>query len=71
MTTPIHPSIIDDQIAECQSSVPPDRILLAFKGRTMQEAMLQAELAFIENPQAWSERQYWCGEWTISYQIRV
>ena len=38
MTTPIFPSIIDDQVAEVAQAVPDDRILMVFKGLTMEDA---------------------------------
>lgn len=52
MTTRIFPSIIDDQVAEVAQAVPDDRILMVFKGLTMEDAMNQARLAHIENPAA-------------------
>lgn len=52
-------------------TVPADRVLMVFKGCTMAEALHQAELASIENPEAWSGRQFWCGQWTLKYEVRV
>ncbi|MNH26646.1 hypothetical protein D3C76_651180 [compost metagenome] len=71
MTTPIFPSIIDDQVAEAAQAVPDDRILLVFKGLTMEDAMNQARLAHIENPAAWSGRAYLCGMCTLAYEVRT
>ncbi len=71
MTTPLVPSLIDEQLADIERSVPDDRILMAFKGPTMVDAQKAAAESFIENPAAWSQRHYWCGEWTLSYEVRV
>ena len=71
MTTPIFPSIIDDQVAEVAQAVPDDRILLVFKGLTMEDAMNQARLAHIETPAAWSARAYLCGMCTLAYEVRA
>ncbi|MFV3380326.1 hypothetical protein [Pseudomonas sp. NY15354] len=71
MTTPILPSLIDDQVAEVARVVPDDRILLVFKGLTMEDAMNQARLAHIENPAAWSGRAYLCGMCTLAYEVRT
>ncbi|CAI8970681.1 hypothetical protein [Pseudomonas soli] len=71
MTTPIVPSIIDDQVAEVAQVVPDDRILMVFKGLTMEDAMNQARLAHIENPEAWSGRAYLCGMCTLAYEVRA
>lgn len=71
MTTPIVPSLIDDQVAEVAQVVPDDRILMVFKGLTMEDAMNQARLAHIENPAAWSGRAYLCGMCTLAYEVRA
>ena len=71
MTTPIFPSIIDDQVDEAAQALPDDRILLVFKGLTMADAMNQARLAHIENPAAWSGRAYLCGMCTLVYEVRA
>ncbi|HFQ8052877.1 TPA: hypothetical protein ACHTCR_004753 [Pseudomonas putida] len=71
MTTPVFPSIIDDQIAEVSQALPDDRILLVFTGLTMADAMNQARLAHIENPAAWSGRAYLCGMCTLAYEVRT
>ncbi|MNP62366.1 hypothetical protein D3C76_1576390 [compost metagenome] len=71
MTTPVFPSIIDDQVAEVAKALPDDRILLVFKGLTMADAMNQARLAHIENPAAWSGRAYLCGICTLAYEVRA
>lgn len=67
MTTPVIPSLIDDQVAEVSQAVPDDRILLVFQGLTMEDAMNQARLAHIENPAAWSGRAYLCGMCPLAY----
>ena len=71
MTTPIFPSFIDDPVAEAAQALPDDRILLVFKGLTMEDAMNQARLAHIENPAAWSGRAYLCGMCTLAYEVRA
>ncbi|HBK47947.1 MAG TPA: hypothetical protein DDZ74_00990 [Pseudomonas sp.] len=71
MTTPIFMSIVDEQVAEVAQAVPDDRILLVFKGLTMEDAMNQARLAHIENPAAWSGRTYLCGMCTLAYEVRT
>ncbi|WP_332773325.1 hypothetical protein [Pseudomonas sp. ESBL1] len=71
MTTPIFPSLIDDQVAEVAQIVPDDRILMVFKGLTMEDAMNQARLAHIENPAAWSGRAYLCGMCMLAYEVRA
>jgi len=71
MTTPIFPSLIDDQVAEVTQAVPDDRILMVFKGLTLEDAMNQARLAHIENPAAWSGRAYLCGICTLAYEVRT
>lgn len=89
MSTPLYPTISDDQLADIERSlavlgfattsvelpehmaVPEDRVLMVFKGLTMLDAMREAERAHIENPEAWSKRQCWCGEWTLIYEVRV
>jgi hypothetical protein len=52
-------------------AVPEDRVLMVFKGLTMLDAMREAERAHISNPEAWSRRACLCGEWTLSYEVRV
>ena len=71
MTTPVFPSLIDDQVAEVSQAVPDDRILMVFKGLTLEDAMNQARMAHIENPAAWSERAYLCGMCTLAYEVRT
>jgi len=71
MTTPVFPSLIDDQVAEATQAVPDDRILLVFKGLTLEDAMNQARMAHIENPEAWSGRAYLCGMCTLAYEVRT
>lgn len=71
MTTPMFPSLVDDQVAEVANAVPDDRILMVFKGLTMEDAMNQARLAHIENPAAWSGRAYLCGMFTLAYEVRT
>ena len=73
MSTPLIQSLIDEQVAELPSSqcLPPDRVLMLFKGTTFAAAVHQAELASIENPQAWSKRFCICGEWTVGYEVRA
>lgn len=51
-------------------AVAPDRVLMVFKGLTMQDAMRAAEQAHISNPEAWSRRACLCGEWTLAYEVR-
>ena len=89
MSTPLYPTISDEQIADIERSlamlgfgaaivelpehmaVPEDRVLMVFKGLTMLDAMREAERAHISNPEAWSKRACLCGEWTLSYEVRV
>ena len=71
MTTPIVMSLIDEQVAEAEQAVPDDRILMVFKGLTLEDAMNQARLAHIENPEAWSGRAYLCGICTLAYEVRA
>jgi hypothetical protein len=89
MSTPLYPTISDEQIADIERSlailgfgapsvelpehmaVPEDRVLMVFKGLTMLDAMREAERAHISNPEAWSRRACLCGEWTLSYEVRV
>lgn len=71
MTTPIVTTLIDEQVAEVAQSLPDDRILMVFKGLTMEDAMNQARLAHIENPAAWSGRAYLCGMCTLAYEVRT
>lgn len=71
MTTPIVTTLIDEQVAEVARSLPDDRILMVFKGLTMEDAMNQARLAHIENPAAWSGRAYLCGMCTLAYEVRT
>lgn len=51
-------------------TVPSGRVLMVFKGQTMFDAMRSAERAHIENPKAWSERAFLCGEWTLIYEVK-
>lgn len=71
MTTPVFPSLIEDQVAEAAQAVADDRILLVFKGLTLDDAMNQARMAHIENPAAWSGRAYLCGMCTLAYEVRA
>lgn len=71
MTTPIVMSLIDEQVAEAAQAVPDDRILMVFKGLTLADAINQARLAHIENPEAWSGRAYLCGICTLAYEVRA
>ncbi|KQQ60111.1 hypothetical protein ASF84_05210 [Pseudomonas sp. Leaf127] len=71
MSTSLYPTLIDDQIAEAEQALPSDRILLVFKGSTMQAAQQAAADGFIENPAAWSCRACICGEWTVGYEVRA
>jgi hypothetical protein len=71
MTTPFFPSLIEDQVAEAAQAVADDRILLVFKGLTLDDAMNQARMAHIENPAAWSGRAYLCGMCTLAYEVRA
>lgn len=73
MSTKIYSSLIDDQVAELPSAqcLPPDRVLMLFKGPTFAAAVHEAELASIENPEAWKCRACICGEWTVGYEVRA
>lgn len=71
MTTPIVNTLIDDQVAEVAEALPDDRILMVFKGLTLEDAMNQARMAHIENPAAWSGRAYLCGMCTLAYEVRT
>ncbi len=73
MTTPVFPTLIDEQVAELPSSLclPPGRVLMLFKGPTFAAAVQEATLASIENPQAWTRRCCICGEWTVGYEVRA
>lgn len=73
MTTPVYPSLIDEQIAELPEALalPADRILMLFKGPTLFEAKRAAAEAFIENPEAVSRSWWMCGEWTLGYEVRA
>lgn len=73
MTTPVVKTLIDEQIAEVPAAqaLPSDRALVLFKGPTFAAAMHEAELASIENPQAWKCRACICGEWTVGYEVRA
>ncbi|AVD82659.1 hypothetical protein C4Q28_11105 [Pseudomonas sp. SWI6] len=71
MTTPIVMSLIDEHVAEAEHTVPDDRILMVFKGLTLEDAMNQARMAHIENPAAWSGRAYLCGICTLAYEVRT
>ena len=72
MSTALVKSLIDEQVAELPSSqcLPPDRVLMLFKGPTFAAAVHEAELASIENPAAWNCRACICGEWTVGYEVR-
>lgn len=72
MTTSIGQPLFSEQICELPRhlAVAPDRVLMVFKGLTMQDAMRAAEQAHISNPQAWSRRACLCGEWTLAYEVR-
>lgn len=52
-------------------TMPADRVLMLFKGPTFAAAVHQAELASIENPDAWKCRACICGEWTVGYEVRA
>lgn len=71
-TAPVK-SLIDELVAELPSSqcLPPGRVLMLFKGPAFAAAMHEAELASIENPQAWKCRACICGEWTVGYEVRT
>ncbi|MGE8461880.1 MAG: hypothetical protein ACN6P0_12490 [Pseudomonas capeferrum] len=71
MTTPIVKSLIDEQVAEVAQALPDDRMLMVFKGLTLEDAMNQARMAHIENPSAWSGRAYLCGICTLAYEVRA
>ncbi|BBV97954.1 MULTISPECIES: hypothetical protein [Pseudomonas] len=73
MTTPVFPSLIDDQVAEVQESMalPEGRILMLFKGPTLFDAKKAAAEAFIENPEAVTRSWWMCGEWTVGYEVRA
>lgn len=72
MTTPVFPSLVDDQVAEVQESMalPEGRILMLFKGPTLFDAKKAAAEAFIENPEAVTRSWWMCGEWTVGYEVR-
>ena len=72
MSTALVKSLIDELVAELPSSqcLPPDRVLMLFKGPTFAAAVHEAELASIENPAAWKCRACICGEWTVGYEVR-
>ena len=73
MTTPVFPSLIDEQIAELPDSMalPDGRVLMVFKGPTLFEAKRAAAQAFIENPEAITKSWWMCGEWTLGYEVRL
>ncbi|MBF8674853.1 hypothetical protein IRZ53_07235 [Pseudomonas fulva] len=73
MTTPVFPSLIDEQIAELPDSMalPDGRVLMVFKGQTLFEAKRAAAQAFIENPEAITKSWWMCGEWTLGYEVRL
>ncbi|WP_049276167.1 hypothetical protein [Pseudomonas putida] len=73
MTTPVFPSLIEDQVAEVQESMalPEGRILMLFKGPTLFDAKKAAAEAFIENPEAVTRSWWMCGEWTVGYEVRA
>lgn len=73
MTTPVFPSLIDEQIAELPEvlALPDGQVLMVFKGPTMHDAMRAAADGFIANPEAWHCRACLCGEWTVGYQVQL
>lgn len=73
MTTPVFPTLIDEQIAELPESMalPDGRVLMVFKGPTLFEAKRAAAQAFIENPEAITRSWWMCGEWTLGYEVRL
>ncbi len=73
MTTSPVMSLIDEQVQELPEylAVPGDRVLMMFKGRSWAEALHSAELASIENVNAWSRRACICGEWTVAYEVKA
>ncbi len=73
MTTPVFPSLIDEQIAELPASMalPDGRVLMLFKGPTLFDAKKAAAEAFIENPEAVTKSCWMCGEWTVGYEVRL
>lgn len=73
MTTPVFPSLIDEQVAEVQESMalPEGRILMLFKGPTLFDAKKAAAEAFIENPEAVTRSWWMCGEWTVGYEVQA
>lgn len=73
MTTPVFPSLIDEQIAELPESMalPDGRVLMVFRGSTLFEAKQAAAEAFIENPEAITRSWWMCGEWTLGYEVRL
>lgn len=72
MTTSNGQPLFTEQICELPRhlAVARDRVLMVFKGLTMQDAMRAAELSHISNPEAWSRRACLCGEWTLAYEVR-
>lgn len=73
MTTAPVMSLIDEQIQELPEylAVPGDRVLMLFKGVSWADVMHSAELASIENVEAWSRRACLCGEWTVAYEVKA
>jgi hypothetical protein len=71
-TSPVK-SLIDEQVAELPEhmTVPSDRVLMVFKGKSWADALHNADLASIENVHAWSRRACLCGEWTITYEVKA
>lgn len=71
-TAPVK-SLIDEQLEELSASTYPasDRVLMVFKGRDWQDALRAAEQGFIENVHAWSQRACLCGEWTVTYEVKL
>ena len=67
MTTPIHKSLIDEQIEE----LPADRMILAFTHEKWLGALSLAHDAGIPNVHAYSRRACLCGEWTVAYAVKV
>ncbi|MEO8644546.1 hypothetical protein [Pseudomonas sp.] len=73
MTTSPVKTLIDEMVDELPESmaVPADRVLMVFKGVSWADALHSAELASIENVDAWSRRACLCGEWTVSYEVKA
>ena len=71
-TAPVK-SLIDEQLEELSPSTNPasECVLMVFKGRDFQDALRAAEEGFIENIHAWSQRACLCGEWTVTYEVKL